>query len=315
MPGSLPLIRAYTADDVHRALDWVPLAEALARAFAAGAEAPARHVHDIGGNGRLLVMPAWTRGAEAALGVKLVTVQPDNAVRSVPTVHAIYVLFDGATAAPMALIDGEALTLRRTAAMSALAARHLARREASVLLVIGTGALAPFMARAHVALRPAIKTVRVWGRNAQRATALADQLRAEGLPAEPAPDLAVAVRDAHIVSCATTAAAPVVQGVWLSAGTHLDLVGGFTRAMREADDDAVRSARIAVDSYAGALAEAGDLTDPMERGVIRREQIVAELAQLVRGEVPGRTGPEQVTVFKSVGTALADLAAAQRVVR
>lgn len=308
------MIRFFSAAEVHTALDFAALADALAAAFAAGAEGPVRHVHRYGEDDRLLLMPAWTSGDEPSLGVKLVTVQPGNAARGVPTVNAVYVLFDRATGAPCALLDGEALTLRRTAAVSALAARFLATPEASTLLVIGTGTLAPFMARAHVALRPSLKRVVIWGRSTERAMFLASRLRNEGLACEVATDLPSAVASAHIISCATAAATPVVSGQWLSPGTHLDLVGGFTRAMREVDDDAVRRALIVVDTYAGALAEAGDLTDPLERGVITRENIVAELAQLVRAERPGRTRADQVTLYKSVGTALADLAAARLVV-
>jgi alanine dehydrogenase len=228
-------------------------------------------------------------------------------------VAALFVLLDRATGEPRALIDGEALTLRRTAAASALAARYLARADSQRLLVIGTGKLAPWMVRAHCAVRPRLTRVALWGRNAAAAQSLAQQLRDEGLPVAAATELADAVRAADLVCCATTASTPVVHGGWLQPGTHLDLVGGFTRAMREADDAAIARARIAVDTYAGALAEAGDLAVPLEAGVITRAQIVAELAELVRGDAAGRTGDDEITLFKSVGTALEDLAAAELV--
>jgi ornithine cyclodeaminase len=307
-------LRFYSDEQVHAALDWERLAEALAAAFAAGAQVPLRHAHKLSESDTLLLMPAW-RDAGGGLGVKIVTVMPGNAARGAATVNALYLLLDRASGEPRAVIDGEALTLRRTAAASALAARHLARAGAANLLVIGTGKLAPFMARAHCALRPQLARVRVWGRRTDAAQTLAQLLRDEGLPAEAAVDLEAAVRDAHIVSCATTATAPIVHGAWLAPGTHLDLVGGFTRAMREADDAAVARARIFVDTYAGALAEAGDLVSPLERGVIARAQIEAELAELVRGDKPGRRGGDEITLFKSVGTALEDLAAAQLFVR
>lgn len=307
-------LRFYSAAQVHAALEWERLAEALAAGFAAGAQVPLRHAHRLGDADTLLLMPAWRDDGGGELGVKIVTVVPGNAARGAATVNALYLLLDRASGEPRALLDGEALTLRRTAAASALAARHLARAAAANLLVIGTGKLAPFLARAHCALRPRLARVRIWGRRAQAAQTLAQRLRDEGLPAEAAVDLQVAVREAHIVSCATTATAPIVHGAWLAPGTHLDLVGGFTRAMREADDAAVAGARIFVDTYAGALAEAGDLAVPLERGMIARAQIEAELAQLVRGEKPGRRGDDEITLFKSVGTALEDLAAAQLVV-
>ncbi len=322
-------LRFYSADQVNAALEWERLADALAAAFAAGAQVPLRHAHRLGEADTLLLMPAWrdpaagpasaqacSRGhaaGDGALGVKIVTVMPGNAARGAATVNALYVLLDRASGAPRAVLDGEALTLRRTAAASALAARYLARADSANLLVIGTGKLAPFMARAHCALRPQLLRVRIWGRRAEAAQTLAQLLRDEGLPAEAAADPETAVRDAHIVSCATTATAPIVHGAWLAPGTHLDLVGGFTRAMREADDAALARARIFVDTYAGALAEAGDLVSPLERGVIARTQIEAELAELVRGENPGRCSEDEITLFKSVGTALEDLAAAELV--
>lgn len=290
---------------------------ALEHAFAAGAHVPLRHAHQLGERDTLLLMPAW-RDADphgpGALGVKVVTVMPGAAAHGAPTVGALYLLLDRSTGEPRAVLDGEALTLRRTAATSALAARYMARSDASSLLVIGTGSLAPYMLRAHCALRPTLTQVTLWGRNAVAAQALAARLRGEGLPVQAEADLESALRAADIVCCATTATLPPVRGQWLREGTHLDLVGGFTRAMREADDDAVARARIVVDTYAGALAEAGDLVVPLETGVITRDRIVAELAEVVRGERPGRTGDREITLFKSVGTALEDLAAAELVV-
>ena len=237
---------------------------------------------------------------------KLVTVMPG----AHPAVHASVLAVDRVSGAPLAVIDGEALTLRRTAAASALAARSLARPDARRLLLVGCGRLAGWMARAHAALRPDVQ-VAVWGRRAESSRWLADLLRQEGLAAEAVHDLPQAVAQADIVCCATTSTEPLVQGDWLRPGTHLDLVGGFRPHMREVDDAAVAAARVVVDTYAGALAEAGDLTQPLARGVIARTHIVAELAELLRGERAGRLGPGDITLFKSVGTALEDLAAAE----
>ena len=306
------MLRFYSASDVARALDYRRLADALAEAFARGAEVPLRHTHTLSAQDSLLLMPAWSA---TALGVKLVTVFPDNAAHGAATVNALYVLIDRASGKPRAVIDGEELTLRRTAAASALAARYLARADASSLLLVGSGRLAPYMARAHCAMRPELKRVRVWGRNDQHAQTAAQILRDAGLPVEVASDLESAVRDAHIITCATTSTQPLVRGAWLAPGTHLDLVGGFRPAMREVDDAAVARARIFVDTYAGALAEAGDLVEPMQRRVITRAQVIGELAQLVRGECVGRAGATDITLFKSVGTALEDLAAAELVLR
>jgi ornithine cyclodeaminase len=301
----------FLAEQVHAALDYKLLAEALRAAFRAGCVAPLRHVHDVTGAGdRLLLMPAWRPGED--LGVKLVTVFPRNRERGVATVSALYVLLDGASGQPRALIDGEALTLRRTAAASALAAGYLARTDSAVLLVVGTGALAPHLARAHCALRP-IARLLLWGRKPERAQALAARLRDEGLPAQAQSDLSAALAQADIVSCATTATEPVLRGSRLHPGMHVDLVGGFTPGMREADDALIARAEIFVDTYAGALAEAGDLVQPLASGVLARERVRAELAELIAGKHPGRRNAEEITLFKSVGTALEDLCAARMV--
>ncbi len=309
MSSPIPYI---PASDVNAALDFPSLVDALRDAFVQGATAPVRASHAVTPAGdRLLLMPAWGGGA---LGVKLVTVFPRNRERGLASVAALYVLMDGATGHPRALIDGEALTLRRTAAASALASRCLSRPEAKRLLVVGTGALAPAMAQAHCAVR-AIERVDVWGRSAERAARTAAGLASAGLPAHPAGDLAAALAQADIVTCATTATAPVLHGADVRPGTHVDLVGAFTPAMREADDALVRRARVFVDTYAGALKEAGDLVQPMEAGTIAREHVLAELADLCAGRHTGRASAREVTLFKSVGTALEDLCAASLVAR
>ena len=318
-------MRVYAAGQVHAALPWPALVEALAQGFAAGANVPPRHVHTLGagpsGTDTLLLMPAWN---ERVLGHKIVTVLPGNPAQGRPAVGASYLLLDRRSGEPLALLDGEALTLRRTAAVSALAARQLAREDTSRLLVVGAGRLAPWMLRAHVAMRPALREVAVWARDADAAQALVDAVApalAEDLPSRTPPtlgvatDLAAAVRRAHMVCCATSSTEPLVQGADLRPGTHLDLVGGFRPEMREVDDDAVAAAQvIVVDTRAGAAAEAGDLVQPMQCGRVGVGALRGELAELLRGEIVGRRSADEVTLFKSVGTALADLAAAQAVV-
>lgn len=301
-----------SAAEVHAALDYPSLIDALRRAFQSGGVAPVRSSHAVTDEGdRLLLMPAWGNGG---LGVKIVTVYPRNRERGLASVAALYVLLDGATGHPLALIDGEALTLRRTAAASALASSYLSRSDASRLLVVGTGALAPYMAAAHCAVRP-IDNVMVWGRSHARAVDMAAALGATGLRAEAVHDLGAALAHADVVSCATTSREPLIAGRQVNPGLHVDLVGAFTPHMRESDDELVRRATIFVDTFGGALKEAGDLVQPMNRSVIGREDIVAELADLVKGAHPGRRTAGEVTLFKSVGTALEDLCAAQLVAR
>lgn len=303
-------MRFFDAEEVRQALRLGPLADAIAATFRSRPAAPLRHAHALSASDSLLLMPAWSDGEAAALGVKLVTVMPGNRERGRATVNAIYVLLDRATGEPRAVIDGEALTLARTAAASLLAARYLARSDAANVLIVGTGRLAPHMARAHCHER-GVTRLRVWGRSGVGAQTLAQMLRDEGLPAQAVDDLERAVREADIVSCATTATAPIVHGAWLRPGCHVDLVGGFRRSMREADDAAVAGARVYVDTFAGALAEAADIVEPMDRGVIARSDVLGELGELVSGAVSGRGTPDEITLFKSVGTSIEDLAAAR----
>jgi ornithine cyclodeaminase len=298
------------AAEVERRLDFPSLIERLREMFRAGCELPTRHHHPVQVPGApdaiLLLMPAWQVGRH--IGVKTVTVFPGNGAKGLPAVMGIYTLLDGTSGRPLALIDGPMLTLRRTAAASALAASYLARPEARHHLVVGTGALAPHLIQAHTSVRP-IERISIWGRDARKARDLAAQMRERGLRAEAAEDLEAAARAADIVTTATLSAEPLVRGAWLRPGAHLDLVGAYTPTMREADDDAVRRARVYVDTIAGATKEAGDIVQPLASGALKA--VVGDLFGLTRGEVEGRRGAEEITLFKSVGTALEDLAGAQ----
>ena len=305
-------MRVLGYSEVVAALDPPSLVEALRQMFRAGAETPARHHHAVPVPGRpdasLLLMPAWQAGRQ--IGVKLVTVFPDNAARQEPSLGGAYVLLDGQTGRTLALMDGPALTLRRTAAASALAASYLARPDCERLLMVGTGALAAHLIEAHASVRP-IVNVLVWGRNPEKAAKLARRLDRRNLKVAATTDLANAVRGAHIVSCATLSEEPLIAGHWLPLGVHLDLVGGFRPEMREADDDCVRRARIFVDTRAGALGEAGDIVQPLNSGVLHEDDIAGDLFDLARGSRAGRRYHDQITLFKSVGSALEDLAAAR----
>jgi ornithine cyclodeaminase len=306
---TLPFIDAAA---IRAATPWPALVDALREAFRDGCVLPPRHHHafEVPGerDGTHLLMPAWRTGG--TLGVKVVNIVPGNDARGLPAVSAVYLLFSAVTGQPLALLDGAELTARRTAAASALAADYLARADATRLLVVGTGRLAPELAAAHASVRP-VRQVMVWGRSREKAEALAARLGSElTLEARAAPDLETAVRAADIISTATTSLEPLIRGAWLKEGVHLDLVGGFTPAMREADDEAVRRTRVWVDTLEGALTEAGDIVQPVQSGVLAREGIAGDLFGLCRGEAAGRQDPTAITMFKSVGTALEDLAAA-----
>ena len=229
-----------------------------------------------------------------------------------PYIQGVIVVFDKETGAPLGVVDASEVTCRRTAAASALAADHLARADASILTIIGTGALSSHMAHAHAAVRP-ISQVNVHGRSKQQAQAVADRINAENpaLNARAVGELDASVRQADILSTVTSSKQPVIDGRAVRPGTHVDLIGAFTPDAREADDVTIAKASIYVDVREAALAEAGDLLDPIAAGVISEDDVKGDLADLCRGEVAGRRSDEEITLFKSVGTALEDLVAAK----
>jgi ornithine cyclodeaminase len=322
-------MRFLTAADVDAALSFPALVDALARAFRSEIVTPARAHHTVQRTGAaeatLLLMPAWTgadtRAADGFIGTKIVSVVPDNPAKRKPSIVGIYVLFSTDTAEPLCVMDGPRLTLWRTAAASALAASKLARADASRLLMVGAGALAPYMIRAHASVRP-IREVAIWNRSRAPAETLAASLvdaehldGADDMAVRVVDDLEAAVRDADIVSCATMSSTPLVHGAWLKPGAHLDLVGAYRPTMRECDDEAVRRASLFCDTRAGATTEGGDLAGPIARGVIGAADVKGDLFDLSRGTHPGRAREDEITLFKSVGTAIEDLAAAMLVWR
>jgi len=285
------------------------LVDALRARFASGCEVPLRHTHRIGDAGTLLLMPAWRDGAR--LGIKTVTIFPGNGARQLPGLHSTYLLFDAATGVPLAQLDGNEITSRRTAAASALAASFLARADARRLLVVGTGRVASLVPTAMRAVRP-IDQVTVWNHRPASAHALADALRRDGLDARVSDDLAHDVGQADIVSCATLSTEPLIRGDWLRPGTHLDLIGSFTPQMREADATCFARSRVFVDTLE-ALAKAGDVLDALQSGAFDAARLQGTLTELCQGARAGRTDAAEITLFKSVGTALEDLAAAELV--
>lgn len=296
-----------------RLLPMKELIGALRAAFVDGCVVPARHHHTITVPGEadatLLLMPSWQekREGESFLGVKLVNVFPGNAAKGLPGLTSSYLLFDSGTGAHLATIDGNVITTRRTAAVSALAASFLSRENATRLFVVGAGRGASLIPDAYRAVR-AIAEVRVWDINPENAAGLAAQLCREGLDARAETDLEAGTRWADIVSCATLATTPLIRGDWLQPGVHVDLIGAFTPDMREADDEAIARSEVFIDAEE-AFHEAGDLVQPIRSGAFRQEDCRARLRDLCSGAAAGRTDPAQVTLFKAVGTALSDLAA------
>ncbi len=291
-----------------------PLMRALSVLFAEGCTTPVRHAHRIevpgSADGTLLLMPSWRSGAY--LGTKLVSVFPGNSALGLPAVASIYILMDARNGLPLAMMDGDTLTARRTAATSALAAQHLARKDTRHLLIVGSGRIARELALTHWQARPGLESIRIWSRSVNRAEALAHELCGLGLPASVAPELHSAAYAADLVSVATLSTEPLLKADWIRPGTHIDLVGAFRAGMREAEDALVARARVVCDTRAGVLTEADDVRIPLSLGLIK-DGDVAELADLCRGTLEGRHDAEEITLFKSVGAALEDLAAAMTV--
>jgi ornithine cyclodeaminase len=304
--GSASQLRYYGAAEIAGLVDYATLIEQLAQAYRDIAAVPVRiRVADDTGL-EMLVMPALS---QRYAGAKILTIRAENASKGLPSIHGLFALFDALSGAPLATMDASELTGRRTAAVSALASRHLSRPDSETMLLVGSGHLMPYLAEAHATVRP-IRRVKIWGRSEQT-TALCARRVAEVLPGRDivvSDDLDEAVASADIITCATRSERPLIKGASLRPGTHVDAVGGYRPHMREVDDDVVLRSRIFVDTREGALAEAGDLVSPIARGVISTDAILGDLSALVRGN--GRIGAEDVTLFKSVGSAASDLAAA-----
>jgi 1-pyrroline-2-carboxylate reductase [NAD(P)H] len=309
-------MRVIEAADVDRILTFPSLVETLREAFASPATMPRRMVFPLAEDGSrdaFALLPAWNSDL---IGVKAFTYMPGNAAKDREILHSKILLFDRRTGEPIALVDGTSVTYWRTAAIAALAADYLARRDARRLLVCGTGNLAPFMILAHASVRP-IEEVLVWGRNKEKAARTIDTVRATRpeLDCRVVTHLESAAAEVDIISCVTGSPEPIIFGSWVRPGTHTDFFGNHERDGRECDSDLVARARVYVDSRANVLNEAGELLIPIAEGRIGQDAIIGELSELCSGAVPGRVSDEEITLFKSVGTALADVAAAHLVVR
>jgi ornithine cyclodeaminase len=309
-------VRFYSAQEVHEALPFCCLVEALN-------EAHRRPVDDkrellmmepgAASENAFILLPAWQKSR--AIGVKLVTSFPRNlaGAEGLPTVQGVYVLFDGKTGSVRAVADGEAITFRKTAGDSALGAKLLSRPDSTVLTMLGAGALAPYVVEAHLAVRPSIHRVVVWNRTESRGRALVDGLRAKGIAAAWADDLESAVRQADVVSAATGSDKPLIRGAWLRPGTHVDLIGGWRLDMREADDAAVAGARIFTDQREGCF-RCGDIAGPIAAGLMTEANVLADLFDLCQGRHPGRTSGEEITLYKNIGGGHLDLFTAEAMV-
>ncbi len=273
---------------------------------------PMRHHHDfpnpaVNADSTLLLMPAWNPSKNA--GVKIVTVSPKNGQFDLPSIQGTYIYFDAIKGSIKAILEAKSLTAKRTAAASALASSYLSRENSSSLLMIGTGTLSKNLIKAHASVRP-IKDVFIWGRNFDKATAICKELENENFTITPIKSIEEKISEVDILSCATLSKTPLVLGKYLKSGQHIDLVGAYKKDMREADDNAISKTSIFIDTFQGGLKESGDIVIPIQNGTLKEEDIKADLIQLCSNQKKGRTSDEEITLFKSVGHALEDLAAA-----
>ncbi|HRI79963.1 MAG TPA: ornithine cyclodeaminase family protein [Cyclobacteriaceae bacterium] len=310
------MIPFITAEEISTALPYPELIRSIGEAFAQNnAVTPLRHHHDFKNppedkDSTLLLMPSWVPGEN--LGVKIVTVSPNNGNHNLPSIQGIYLLFNAATGICKLLLDAKALTVSRTAATSALASQYLSRESSATLFMVGTGAVAPELILAHASVRP-IRKVLVWGRNKDHAAAVCQRLQKAKFEIKVAETIAAGLKQADIISCATLSETPLIKGALLREGQHLDMVGAYRPHMREADDAAIMRSSVFVDHFEGALKETGEIVIPMREGVLKREDIKASLYELCSRTKKGRSSEKEITFFKSVGHAMEDLVAAKMV--
>lgn len=305
-------------EDVHRNLPFGRLIEDLASAFAEGCVAPHRHQHVANLRGEaestLLLMPSWTRkdAPEPYIALKVMTVIPGE-VEGLPKLDSKVFLIDGSSGQMLLIADGNAVTARRTVATAALAARFLARPASRRLLVLGSGRVGALLYDAYREVFP-LERVDVWDVNGEMAQTLVRTLKDRGVDARLVDDLPAAIRSADIIASATRSNAALFFGRDLQPGTHVDLIGSFKPGMREADDEAIARSSVFIDTD-NALVESGDLIQPMEAGAISSDHIKGSLLDLCSGCVTGRRSDDEITLFKTVGSAIADLAAVRSIYR
>ncbi|EPJ54924.1 MAG: ornithine cyclodeaminase [Osedax symbiont Rs2] len=310
-------MKIINATQVQQVLQYPQLIAALQSTYSKKFGMPARQVFALSeestNSDGFAVLPAWN---DEIISVKAFTHLPQNPAKGLDMIHAQVMMFDRSTGQPLALVDGTELTYWRTAAISALAVKLLAREDCKTLLIFGTGHLAPHTVKAISCVRN-IEKVLVAGRSQEKITATIAEIKTllVGVDCTAVTDLQASVAQADIISCVTAAAEPLFPGDWVSAGTHVDLVGNHSPDKRECDSQLVLKAKVFVDSKLNVMAEAGEILIPIAKGLTTEAVIRAELSQLCTGQAKGRENSADITLFKAVGTALADLGAAQLVLQ
>jgi ornithine cyclodeaminase len=297
---------------VAQALPYPALIDGLAAGLQQPIESPLRsHYEPNGDASTVLIMPAWK--TQNIMGVKLVSIWPGNSAKGQSAVSGVYVLISCADGQAIAVLDGTELTLRRTAAAAALAARLLARKNSQTLAILGTGSLSAPLAVAHASVID-FKNILVWGRDKKKAQAVVDSLALQGITARASDDLQATLAQADVVSAASTATEPFIRSDWVQPGTHLGLIGAFTPTMAEAEPALMQRAQVFADSREAILQKGGEVLQAIQQGLIAASAIQAELAEIAaQPQKAWRSSDDAITVFKSVGFASLDLIAAEMV--
>lgn len=305
-------MKIVSAEQVNEVLSFPKLIDALQEAFSRQFTMPARMVFSLddeqGNRNAFALLPSWT---DSLIAVKAFTYFPDNPRPTYQSLYSKIMLFDRQHGEPLALVDGASVTYWRTAGVSGLASRLLSRKDSETLLLLGTGNLAHYLIMAHASVRP-LKRILVWGRTPDNVNAVVERACASlnDVEVSPVDDLPTACGRADIIVSATGSHAPLIEGEWVSAGTHTDFLGNHHADGRECDTDLVLASKVYVDSRENCLREAGEILVPIDEGVYSKDKIVGELAEMCARKVPLRKNDREITLFKSVGTALSDLVAA-----
>ena len=305
-------MKIISAEDVHAALRYPDLIDALQQAYAGRFSMPPRQVYlldeEAENHDAFAVLPSWN---DELIGVKSFTYFPDNPGPQYKSLYSKIMLFDRKHGEPLALVDGTSVTFWRTAGISGLTSRLLSREDSKTLLLLGTGNLAPYIIRAQLSVRP-IERVLVWGRTQSKAQQIVDELSAEVIDVsfETVHDRQAACGEADIIVSATGSHEPLVLGDWVRPGTHTDFIGNHHATKRECDTALVAKSKVYADSYVNCFKEAGEVLVPIEEGAITKDHVVGELTEMCSGAVKLRESDDEVTLFKSIGMALSDLVGA-----
>jgi 1-pyrroline-2-carboxylate reductase [NAD(P)H] len=304
-------MKTISAEEVHSALSYPAIIDALGEAYAGKFKMPPRQVFllddEEDNHDAFAVLPSWS---EEFIGVKAFTYFPE-AVAPNKSLYSKIMLFDRANGEPLALVDGTTVTFWRTAGISGLATRLLSREDSETLLVLGTGNLSTYIIRANASVRD-LKKVMVWGRTASKAAAVVEQMKGELPEIEfvVVEDRQAACGEADIIVAATASHEPVVEGEWVKPGTHTDFIGNHHAVKRECDTALVLKSKVYADSRVNAFKEAGEILVPISEGVFKEDDVVAELTEMCAGSATLRESDEEITLFKSIGMAMSDLVGA-----